>query len=279
MFFQAFLLTLAAAQSCRDIPFRWTPGQIEIEVSVSARRPVWFILDSGAEYSIIRTDIAEELGLTPERRMARDFVSDVSFDIGGVKLVRQDAMVLPLDNFKQQHRDIRGLIGYDFFATRAVTVDYETSRLRVCPAAVFRPAADDVAVALTFAGRVPVVHAVLTLADGREVPMRAMVDTGAQAPIIVRHPFAEAHGLLETAVDAASSPSLFGARPMKAIAARNVRVGPASLDVPSVKVFASNAGPGGFTETDALIGNELLRRARLTFDYARRRVLLAPVRK
>jgi Aspartyl protease len=263
----ALVLAIAtAAAPCAEAPFRWTPGQIEIEVSVNGRAPLWFILDSGAELSILRTDLADAAGRT-----------NVQLGIGGFTFTAPQVLVMPLDNFRQQHRDIRGVIGYDFFAARVVTIDYERRIVRHCPAAGFQAAPDDVAIPLAFAGRLPVVAATLTLADGRELPLRAMVDTGAQLPLIVRHPFADAHGLLRKATQAAPSPSLYGPQAMQWIATRSVRLGPVALDVASVKVFAASAGSGGFTATDALLGNELLRRARVTFDYARRRLLLAPI--
>ena len=265
-----------AATTCQDVPFHWTPGQIEIEVEVNGTKPRWFILDSGAEYSIIRSDMPAELGLQTTPRMSRDFASGVSFDINGIRLANQDVMVMALDNFRKQHRDIQGLIGYDFFVAHAVTIDYARRIVRRCDAASFRPAADDVAVPLEFSGRLPVVPAQLTLADGRTLKLRAMVDTGAQVPMIVRYPFAEAHKLFDGAGDTNASPSLNGPQAMKVIATKCVGVGPATLDVESVRVFGAPTGSGGATETDALIGNELLRRSRVTFDYAHRRLLLAP---
>src|SRR4029450_7519134 len=40
------------------VPFRWTPGQIEVEVSVNGTALEWFIVDSGAEYSILDDQLA-----------------------------------------------------------------------------------------------------------------------------------------------------------------------------------------------------------------------------
>ena len=117
-------LLLLAAAPCHSTPFHWTPGQIEIRVSVNGRPPRTFILDSGAEYSIVSSDLAKELGLKTAPRGPREFASGVSVDINGVQLANQDVMVMPLDNFKKQQRDIQGLIGYDFFVDRAVTSDY-----------------------------------------------------------------------------------------------------------------------------------------------------------
>ena len=247
-------LVLSAAVVCQDIPFRWTPGQIEVQVSVNHGPPAWFILDSGAERSIVRDDFG-----TNGR--------GVTLQIGGVTLANQDVMVMPLDNFKAQHRDIRGLIGYDFFASRAVTIDYAKKIVSACNAA--RPPLGAVMLPLTFAGRLPVVPVALTLADGRELRLQAMIDTGASQLMIVRHSFASAHGVDGKA--AAAAPSLFGPASMKTVAARNIRIGPFTIETPSVKLFAT----GDTTETDALIGNALLQRFRVTFDYPRRRLLLS----
>lgn len=271
------LFLLFAASTCLEIPFHWTPGQVEIEVSVNGRPPRWFVLDSGAEYHVIGTDLAKELALHTKPRFGRDFASALTIEFSGVTLRDQDAMVMPLDNFKKQRRDIHGLIGYDFFASRAVTIDYQRHVVRACPASSFKPAPDDVAVPMEFAGRVPVVPVRLTLADGRTLSLRAMVDLGAQVALIVRYPYAEAHKLFDGARETSASPSLYGPQAMKTIAAKSVAVGPTTLAVSSVRVFGASSGSGGFTESDALIGNELLQRSRVTFDYPHHRLLLAPV--
>jgi len=277
MLLLSLLFAAAAAQPCRDISFRWTPGQVEVQVSVNGRPPRWFVLDSGAEYHVLGADMANELGLRTTPRFGRDFASGLSVDIGGITLTNQDAMVMPLDNFKKQHRDIHGLVGYDFFASRAVTIDYRKHLVRTCPASSFKPAVDDVAVPIEFAGRLPVVPVTLTLADGRKLSLRAMVDLGAQAAMMIRYPYAQAHHLFEGARDANASPSLFGPQSIKTIAAKSIALGPATLGVASVRVFGTPTGAAGTTETDALIGNELLRLSRITFDYAHRRLLLAPI--
>ena len=249
-------LALVALLACIDIPFRWTPGQIEIPVSVNGRPPVRFVLDSGAEVSIVGSDLAQSLGAT----------NGVDLDVGGVRLKKQNVMVMPLDNFKAQHRDIQGLIGYDFFADRVVTIDYAKRIVSACD----RPPAHAARLPLEFVRRLPVVRVVLTLADGTRLPIRAMVDTGAQQAMIVRHPFAAAHGLLKASSPAPAAPSLLGPHQMLTMPTRSIAIGRWTLPQPSVKVFAT----GTTTETDALIGNDVLQHFRVTFDYARREMLL-----
>jgi len=69
-------------------------------------------------------------------------------------------------------------------------------------------------------------------------------------------------------------------RSMKTIATKGIAVGPIALEIPSVRVFGAPTGSGGSGDSDALIGNELLQRSRVTFDYVHRRwLLLARPRK
>jgi len=272
----SFVLALAslATRPCVEIPFRWTPGQIEIQVSLNRRPPLWFILDSGAEYSVIGSDVAQAAGLQTSKRLSRDFATGVILDIGGVTLRDQDVMVLPLNNFKAQHRDIHGLVGYDFFARAAVTIDYEKKVISACDAQAFRADPHAAILPLTFAGRLPVVEVVLTLDDGTRLPLRAMVDLGAQIPMMVRYPFASAHDLLRSGSDPSTAPSVLGPRPIVRLPAQRITIGPWTIDSLAVEADSRPAGAAGSTDTDALIGNDLLRHFRVTFDYSRRRLIL-----
>jgi hypothetical protein len=60
------------------VPFRWTPGQIEVEVSVNGTAPEWFIVDSSAEYSILDDQLAQRLHLRTTPQFGRSFAHGVS---------------------------------------------------------------------------------------------------------------------------------------------------------------------------------------------------------
>ena len=269
-----FLLAAVARGDCVDIPFRWTPGQIEIRVSVNGREPVWFILDSGSEYSVLDADLTRDLGIPTRSRYGRDFAGDLDLMIGDVALRKQNVMVLPLANFKAQHRPIQGIVGYDFFERRVVVIDYDKSSISACEPRSFRASRKAVRIPMRFAGRLPVIGVAVTIGDGTRLPLRAMVDTGAQAAMILRHPFADAHGLLKESSPMPDAPSVQGPLPMTRIAARDIIIGQWKVTTTAVAAHAAPVGSGGFTDTDALIGNELLRHFRVTFDYPRQRILL-----
>ena len=253
------LLLLAVA----TIPFRWTPGQIEVQVSVNRRPPVWFIVDTGAEYSILSRALAGDGG---------NFMHDVSLRVGSVELAHQDVMVLPLENFRKQGRSIVGLIGYHFFARYVVTIDYAARTLTLDEPRSFRPPRDAIAIPITFAGRLAVVPVTID-----SLPAQVIIDTGASEPLILRHPFAEAHGLLARAENPSPHLNIEGRTLtfLRLPVARLTFAG-RSFENLTAKIYATDAGAGGSTATDGLLGNEILRQFRVTVDYAHRKLYLAP---
>jgi len=270
----AAVLAAFAAQACDDVPFRWTPGQIELQVSVNGGAPVWFILDSGAEYSIVSTALAKELGLKTSYRLGRDFANEVTLRFGPVTLANQTVMVMPLDNFKAQRRDIRGLIGYDLFARYVVTIDYAKKIVRVCNPKTYKRNPRAAVLQLDFSGRLAVVRVNLSVKEYQTISLRATLDTGAQAPLVIRYPFAFAQGLLPTTLRALPQATVQGPLTFARIPARSITLGRRTFPFETVSAFATPRGSGGSADTDALIGNDLLRNFRVTFDYSRKVLLL-----
>jgi hypothetical protein len=255
----ALLLLFAVA----TIPFRWTPGQIEVEVSIDGQPPVWFLVDSGAEGSFLARSIAGDGG---------DVLHDVSLRIGPVELAHQDVRVLPLENFKKQGRSIVGLIGYDLFRRYVVTIDYAAQTLTLDEPRSFRRPRGAIVVPITFAGRLAAVPVTID-----SLPARLTIDTGASEPLILRHPFAEAHGLLARAENPSPHLNVEGRTLtfLRLPVARLMFAG-RSFETLTAKIYATNAGAGGFTGTDGLIGNEILRRFRVSIDYEHRKLYLVP---
>ena len=263
------LLFAAPLLHAIDIPFRWTPGQIEVQVSVNKHEPIWFIVDTGAEYSSIDTEVAKSYGLRGGR-----FVDSVTLAIGAVTLRDQRVMLLQLDNFRRQKREIRGLVGYDFFARYVVTFDFERHVLHLTEPKAFKPPRGATRLRLQFAGRVSAIDAVLTIAN-RRLPVSLEIDTGASQAVILRHPFVESHGLLEVAANTTTSDSVAsGLLAFVKLPTQQIEVAQWKFENPNVSFYGVARGAGGATDTDGLIGNDILRHFVMTIDYSRREVWL-----
>ena len=269
------ILTLVAAPTGVSVPFAWTPGQIEVAVTVNGT-PAAFVLDTGSEYSIVSTRLAQSIGVRTEHRGARDFGDGVTLGIGPLALDNQRVMVMPFDTYYARGRKIEGLLGFDVFERYAVTIDWSAKTLTFREHAAFVAPRTAIAIPIEFSGRLPVIATLLRLED-RSVPARLMVDTGASQSVMLRHPYATANRLFDLAKGERTAPSLAdGTRRLVTIPARELAVGGLTFDRPEVLAFAEPIGSAASTETDGLIGNTLLSRFVLHIDYANKRLYFEP---
>ena len=258
------------------VPFAWTPGQIEVAVTVNGTAAT-FLLDTGSEYSIVSARLARRLELAVDPRGARDFADGVSLGVGPLAMANQRVMVMPFDTYYARGRQIDGLLGFDVFERFAVKIDWGAKTLTFWEREAFTPPPAAIAVPIEFSGRLPVVSARLQLTAGRRLPVRLMVDTGASQSIMLRHPFSAAHALFALAKGETTAPSLAnGTRRLVEIPAEQLTVASLTFDRPQVLAFTEPVGSAGSTDTDGLIGNTLLSRFTLYVDYARKRLLLEP---
>jgi len=273
------IATALAAPTGITIPFAWTPGQIEVAVDVNGR-PATFLLDTGSEYSIVSTRLAQALRLTTERRGTRDFAEGVTLAMKEVTLADQRVMVMPFDGINARGRNIDGLIGYDFFAAYVVRIDFSAKTLTAWKPSEFAVPQAAIEVPITFAGRLPVLAATLRLPADRSLDARLMIDTGASQAVFLRYPFATTHQLIDPAGQRTTAPSLAdGTRTLIDVPVEQVSIGSLTFDRPHVRAFAESAGSAGATDTDGLIGNTLLSRFTVYVDYARKRMLFEPARR
>ena len=260
------------------VPFAWTPGQIEVAVRVNGT-PATFLLDTGAEYSVVSSRLAALLGLATEKSGSREFADNVTLRLKGVDLPHQRVMVMPFDGYYARGRTIDGLVGYDLFSRFTVKIDFKGRELAIWEPSAFTPPKGAVSVPVEFAGRLALVPSVLTLETGKSLNARLMVDTGASQAVILRYPFATEHDLFDLGGAPSTAPSLAsGMRKLTEISMQKVTLAKWSFDRPRVQAYAEPVGSGAYTASDGVIGNDLLARFTLFVDYPRKRLLLQPRR-
>lgn len=271
----ASFIPLLAEPAPVRIPFRWTPGQIEIQVSIDGRAPIWCILDSGAEFSMLDARVAETLKIGPVvRHGSRERIENVSLRIGLVTLRRQNLTLWNLDNFRRQKREIRGVIGCELFERYVVTIDYEKRAIILNEPRSFHSSAAARQIPITFSGHLPVVETTL-LVRGKRLPAKLMVDTGASQAVILRHPFATRNRVFSSEDTTSTAETVAtGGRGFTTVSVEELRLDRWTFRKPSVKAYATPSGAGGDLSTDGLLGNDVLRQFRVTFDYSRRRLIL-----
>jgi hypothetical protein len=297
---------VAGAQSSRApdvprpaaaLPFELDDARIYVPVRVplggqgSAVR--WFIFDTGAQPTVLDAALADSMGVhvTPGGTTtgAGGGVTRVgdgaplTLDVSGVALGPIPVRIAPLDSLlgATSGRDIPGIIGSRFFRQHVVELDFDSLVVRVRDPRTFRPPRDAVVVPLDVEGDIPYARGWLTTADGRRIPLRMLVDLGAKSTLLLTEAFIGAQRLEGAFPSRVESPLgagmggmtryAFARTPLLEIATSGV-----PLRMPEALVGLSVRGTLRSTGYDGLLGADFLARYRVTFDYARRRMYLAP---
>src|SRR6185503_2620048 len=122
-----------------EFPFRFSQGLLCVEVRAPQRsKPLNFLLDSGANVSVLNSSIARELGVKTGKKM---IVQGVNATLRGYMSkpfsLEMDMLQLPqhyfvVDLHKLSGIDenrVDGLLGVDFFRGRAVQIDYAMRKI------------------------------------------------------------------------------------------------------------------------------------------------------
>lgn len=127
--------------SSKEFPFEYREGLLWVKVRVpESERALNFLLDSGAEASVVNIQTAKELGLPVGRRAeVRGVGISMEAYWTGTRSANANEVELPnhllaLDLGKLSRScacRVDGLIGADFFRGRAVRIDFRESKVRL----------------------------------------------------------------------------------------------------------------------------------------------------
>jgi aspartyl protease/PDZ domain-containing protein len=256
------------------VPFPECGSTVLLPVRVNGHEPRLFILDSGANSIALDHGFADSLGLRPAgagagsgagagpvpyRRYPRD---SIEFEVAGVWFRSDHTISIDLSNQPGiLGYSVAGVLGSDFFRRVTVEIDYDTRIVRLHDPDRFTPPAGARSIPLIFERRVPFATALLHVEGRPARARRLLVDSGSE-DAVDDSLLLESRGPLRRTIGGVGSGQTY-----EVVFGRIERceLGPFVLEnLPS-------AAPGV-----SLIGGEVLRRFRVTLDYARERMLLIP---
>lgn len=281
-----------SGSSATGIPFNFENDHLMVLGSVNGSKPLWFLIDTGAEATILNAPRLAEMGLTSFGATSTTgggnsagyaYADAARLTVGGVAVLDQRVGVMDLHGLEKIYgMPMAGLIGYDFISRFVMRVDYahKTIDLYEPSGWVYRGAGAK----LPFVIEEGHPHVPGTIAVSGAPPIAAdmVVDSGAAGTVNLSTPFVKANNLLELAHTApadrpttmAGSEKEFFAQTLVrgrldgfTLAGVTVRDVPTSLMVGTTGAYAS----GNFSGT---IGQGLLHRFDTVYDYARRTIYL-----
>jgi hypothetical protein len=268
------------------IPFDLDGNSVVVNVRVNNSAPMKFFFDTGAAMSAVSTRVAESLRLKKigdadvkgtGGNVPGSIAGGVSLNVPGVTVSNQRVVVISLDDFPCEVRDIVGFIGYDFIKEFVVEIDYEAKVIKLSDPARYRYQGHGELQALTIK-RTPFVHAKIKLAGQEPLDGLFEIDTGSESTLIINTPFVKRHKLRETLSSQipANGRGVGGESERVGARLESLRLG--RFTIPSFVAGLSIETEGALTSTDndGPIGNEILGRFKITLDYSRRRMWLEP---
>jgi len=142
LFFAAALARgQAVPVSLAEFPFEFREGFLWIKVNVpQSKKPLNFLVDTGAGVSVINLTTAKRIGLKLGREvmvhgvqtMLTGYWQDrMSARVGEVELPR-GYLAVDLDKLSSScERPVDGLVGADFFRGRVVQIDFDAQKIRL----------------------------------------------------------------------------------------------------------------------------------------------------
>jgi len=256
--------------------FDWRKGMIFLPVRINGSKPLSFVLDSGSNRILIDRALATGLGLKASGtgslqgagsgRIAVEYIHDVSIELPGVESGGYDLSTADLQPLEATLGvKVDGILGYEFFSRFVVTVDYSARRLTLTLPEAFRESNAAQALPIELRDKWAFVKAELVLPGTVTVQDSFMIDSGSSDA--VDHPIVMS---LQSRVAGESGVGL--GTPVEGATARATafRLGRYTLTAPSVSCC------GATEATSKMIGNEVLRRFTVTFDYPSSRIFITP---
>jgi hypothetical protein len=268
-----------AAGGTATMPIDLGTTLVFVQARVNGSPPLAFVLDTGAEVSVINRSRLARLGLEAVGDLATGagggnvamaYVKGVSFALPGVTLNHQTVTAMPLDALEVAlGHPIDGILGYDFLSRFIVELDYPKTTLRLYDHATGHRAAGQ-PTPITVDNAVASVAATVDVA-GHPVTGKFVVDTGCNCEVAVNAPFTRAHRLIEASPKLLSPPR--GARGAGGETDQVIGriAGLAIADVRLTSLVASfgrdTVGARADPWSAGQIGSGLLRRFVVTLDY------------
>jgi hypothetical protein len=281
----ATILTVVAIGSCQSqtvIPFKLIDNRIVVPVSINGKGPFECIIDTGAG-SVISTEVAKAIGEhvrlaemgggVGEKHVMGGSTTLRSLTLArGIDFTDIVTTIIPFDDTLHVFgkAPIDAIFGTPLFEQYLVTVDYDNQELTLVEKS--RASGEISGTVLPIERRgIPVIAAQL---DG--IPAHFGVDLGARSALLLYTPFVDRNNLrakYKAGFETITGWGIGGPVHSQIARAEVLKFG--GIEVHSIVIRLSTQKSGLTTGTalDGLIGPDVLRQFRTTFDYAQSRVI------
>jgi hypothetical protein len=283
----------AAQAKAASIPIEVAgENYVFIKARVNGSGPLTFILDSGAGSGLVLYfKAAQTLGLKREGKgkgggsgegtFETSSIRGASLSFPEVEMTNQTFVVFPPEKTPPAFdRVVDGVIGYTLFSRFVVEVDYQSRVVNLYEPKAYQYTGSGESIAIRILSNLPFARARIPIEGRKPLEGEFMVDMGAgRFTVILNTPLVESNSLLAVAQKTITEPGAGGVGgDVKLLVGRlpRLQLGSFTLANPVVHFAQDRKGALASSEFSGVIGGELLRRFKVIFDYAHKRMILEP---
>jgi hypothetical protein len=270
--------------------FDYSGRHVWLRASVNGHPPADFIFDTGASITVIDSAYAASIGLEAQGNLQGQGAGATgSASLGSLETLRVEGAdgdgvalgtvpiaVLSVNAALEPFfwRPCAGILGFNFINQFVTEIDYDTKTLVLHDPKTFEYAGKGEAIPMKLDGSVPTVAMTL---DG-EYEGEFRVDVGSSATVDLHRPFVASHGIDEGVKKSVTvvSGGFGGTFTSRVTRMKSIQIGPYSWKQPVVSLSGAETGALASADYAGNIGNRILERFKLTFDYERRVLWLEP---
>ena len=284
-------LDLLQGKSKVSIPFKFVNNFIILDVNIFGTIPVSLIFDTGAEHVILfkreYTDILQVsydkripiMGSDLSRQIYALITRNAVLEIPNLPPTSFDILVLEEDYFNLEEligTSIDGLIGGGFFKNLVVQIDYRNLQLTLHDPAGFKIPHGFTILPIKIKINKPYIDAAACLQDGSVVQVDLLIDTGASVPLLLHTNSHPSLKLPDRSIRGKLGMGLGGY--LEGFIGRINKLTVGEIDFPGIITSFQDIKTEFLANKDrfrnGILGNQLLSRFMVYFDYNRGQLLL-----
>lgn len=265
-------------------------GLIFVKVSINDK-PMSFILDTGAEATVLSASRVAKLGLTSVGKFATgagggdvviSWVPKVTTRVGDATVSDQIVAAIDLDDIERAiQRPLDGILGYDFLSRFVVEIDYTRQQMRLFDRATYKHTGTGNRIAMTLEDSTPFFDATITVPQRGEISGHFVLDTGCLCMVTLFTPFVDSNKLLEAlpkAKQAGFSAGAGGPTNQMTAVIPALKMGNVIIEEPKAELSRDQKGATANPESAGLVGSLLFKLFVLVLDYRGKQFFLDPVK-
>jgi predicted aspartyl protease len=272
-----------------ELPFEISNNLIILQGSINGSKPLSFLLDTGAEASVISEERAQELGLKLEEQtdattqggsIEASLIKNGSLRLAGVEIPKLILAAISLGGLESGlGRRVDGILGFDVYNRFVVEIDYSTKIIRFYEPQSYYYSGRGEIIPVTIEENTPFIRASISLTKAQTFEGLFLVDLGAAGALTLNSPFVKKYKLLETVpqtVGITAGGVLAGKASARVGRLSSLHIGRFTIANPVTNFSQDTEGDDASSDNDGRIGGEILRRFKIVVDYSRKQVILEP---